>query len=254
MFISSSNGQRTILLFYVDDMIITNDYPSTINQIKSHLQQEFKMKDLGNVHYFLGLEITQTPRGYHLYQQKFVTEYIINRAGTRDSKPARTPLELNVKLNTTDGDPLSNATKYRHLVGSLVYLTITRLDISHAVYVLSQFVTAPHYPHQSILLRALRYICEALCRALFFSASSSLILRGYSDADWAGDTTDHRSTTGYCIFLGDSQISWKSKKHDVISRSSAESEYHVMASTTIEIIWLLRMQSCLIRMHEAHRD
>ncbi|XP_020243092.1 uncharacterized protein LOC109821314 [Asparagus officinalis] len=202
-------------------MIITTDYPATINHIKSHLQREFEVKDLGNLHYFHGLEINQTPCGYYLSQQKFATD-IVNRAGLTDLKLARMPLELNVKLNATNGDPLFDVTKYRHLIGSLFYLTITRPDISHMVHVLSQFVTAPHSSYQLALLRVLRYIRETPSRALFFSASSSLILCSYSDADWASDIIDRQSTIGYCIFLDDSLIYWESKKHDVVSHSNVE--------------------------------
>ena len=93
-----------------------------------------------------------------------------------------------------------------------VYLTISRPDIAYVVRVLSQFVSAPRSTHYAALLRVLRYLRGSLTHSLFFSASSSLELHAYSNADWAGDSTDRKSTTSFCIFLGNSFISWKNKK------------------------------------------
>ena len=106
-----------------------------------------------------------------------------------------------------DGKLLPDPTRYRKIVGALVYLTISRPDIAYAVRVLSQFVSAPRSTHYAALLRVLRYFRGSLTRSLFFSASSSLELQAYSDTDWAGDSSDRRSTTGFCIFLGDSLVS-----------------------------------------------
>uniref|UniRef100_A0A2N9GF20 Reverse transcriptase Ty1/copia-type domain-containing protein n=1 Tax=Fagus sylvatica TaxID=28930 RepID=A0A2N9GF20_FAGSY len=149
-----------------------------------------------------------------------------------------TPLEFNVKLNPTDGEPLSDATLYRQLVGSLIYLTVTRPDLAYAVHLVSQFMSAPRSTHYAAVLRILRYIKGTLFHGLHFSAQSSLELRAYADADWAGDPTDRRSTTGYCFLLGSSLISWRSKKQSVVARSSTEAEYRALADATSELLWL----------------
>jgi hypothetical protein len=126
---------------------------------------------------------------------------------------------------------------YRHLVGSLVYLVVTHLDISY--HILSQFVFAPTSVHYSHLLRVLPYLCGTIIsRWLFFPCSSSLQLQAYSDATWASDPSYRRSVFAYWVFLGGSLITWKTKKHAVVSRSSAEVELRAMASLMAEVTWL----------------
>jgi hypothetical protein len=115
-------------------------------------------------------------------------------------------MELNVHLVATDGEPLEDPTRYHHIVGSLVYLGVTRPDISYSVHILSQFVSAPSQIHYSHLLRVLHYRRGTISRRLFFSRSSSLQLQAYCDATWTIDPSDRRSLSAYCVFLGGSLI------------------------------------------------
>ncbi|XP_056168716.1 secreted RxLR effector protein 161-like [Syzygium oleosum] len=221
-------------------MVITGDDRDHIEHTKRHLQQHFAMKDLGPLRYFLRLEIARSSRSILISQQKYTAD-ILSRAALSDSRTAATPIELNQKFCLDDGEPLSDVTYYWTLVGSLIYLTISRPDIAYAVHVVSQFVAAPRTTHYAAVLRILRYLRGTLSRSLFLPISSALKLRAYSNADWAFNVTDCKSIIVYCIFLGDSLISWCSKKQHIVSRSSTESKYRAMADTTVEIVWLRRL-------------
>ena len=150
---------------------------------------------------------------------------------------AETPMVLNLHLCAPNGEPLDNPTHYRHIVGSLVYLGVTRPDISYSVHILSQFVSAPTQLHYSHLLRVLRYLRGTMSRRLFFPCSSSLQLHAYCDATWASDSFDRCSLSAYCVFLGGSLIAWKTKKQTSVSRSSTEAELRAMALVTAEVTW-----------------
>ena len=196
-----------LLLMYVDDMIITGNDLSGIRELKDFLSQQFEMKDLGHLSYFLGLEIAHSTDELYITQAKYASE-ILSQAGLTNSKTVDTPVELNAHLTPIGGKPLSNPSFYRRLVSSLVYLTVTHPDISYDVYQVSQYLSTPRPTHYAAVLHILRYLKGILFHGLFYSAQSPLILRAFSDADWAGDPTDHRSTTGYWFLLGSSLISW----------------------------------------------
>ncbi|KAF5454772.1 hypothetical protein F2P56_024412 [Juglans regia] len=196
------------------------------------------MKDLGPLAYFLGPEVHTNPSGIFLNQHKY-TQDLITLAGLQDTSSVDTPLEVNTKYRRKEGDLLSDPTMYRQIVGSLNYLTITRLDISFAIQQVSQFMQAPRHLHLAVVCRIIRYLRGSPSRGLFFfPTGTSLRLVAYSDVDWAGCPNTRQSIKGWCMFLGDSLISRKSKKQDRVSKSSTESEYSAMSATCSKILWL----------------
>ena len=218
-------------------MIITGDDLNGIQKLKDFLSQQFEKKNLGHLSYFLGLEITHSIDGLYITQAKYAFD-LLSRAGLTDSKIVDTLVEFNAHLTPSRGKPLSNLSLYRRLVGSLVYLTVTYLDISYVVHQVSQYLSAPRSTHYAVVLRILRYLKDTLFHGLFYSAQSPLVLRAFSDVNRAGDATDRRSTTSYCFLLGSSLSSWRSKKQTIVAHSNTEAEYRVLADTTSELFWL----------------
>lgn len=131
------------------------------------------MSDLGPLRYFLGIEVSSTSDGFYISQEKYIQD-LLARAALSDERTVETPMELNVQRRASDGDPLSDPSHYRHLVGSLIYLAVARPDISYPVHILSQFVSAPTSVHYSHLLRVLRYLRGTISHRLFFPCSSSM--------------------------------------------------------------------------------
>ncbi|KAL5790174.1 hypothetical protein ACOSQ2_005062 [Xanthoceras sorbifolium] len=170
-------------------MIIIGDDFAGIRSLQHFLSQHFEMKDLSTLSYFLGLKVTSSSNGYHLSQVKFASN-LLTKASITDNKTVSTPLEYNVKLTLLDSEPISNATHYRQLVGSLIYLTVTRSDISHVVGMVSKFMHALRFVHYAAILRILRHIKGTLYHGLHYSSRSSLELHAYLNVDWAGDPTD----------------------------------------------------------------
>ncbi|KAJ9707125.1 hypothetical protein PVL29_002217 [Vitis rotundifolia] len=233
----NSLGQCIYLVVYVDDIVISGSDQDGIQKLKQHLFTHFQTKDLGKLKYFLGIEIAQSSSGVVLSQRKYALD-ILEETGMLDCKPVDTPMDPNVKLVPGQGEPLGDPGRYRRLVGKLNYLTITRPDISFPVSVVSQFLQSPCDSHWDAVIRILRYIKSTPGQGVLYENRGHTQVVGYTDADWAGSPTDRRSTLGYCVFIGGNLISWKSKKQDVVARSSAEAEYRAMALATCELIWL----------------
>ena len=144
-------------------------------------------------------------------------------------------MDPNTKLLPNHGEPISDPEQYRRLVGRLNYLTVTRLDISFAVSVVSQFLNFPCEHHWNAVIRILKYIKRSHGKGLLYGSNNHTRVVCYSDVDWAG-SSDRRSTSGYCVSIGGNLISWKSKKQSVVARSSAEAEYRAMASAACELV------------------
>ncbi|XP_071704981.1 uncharacterized mitochondrial protein AtMg00810-like [Rutidosis leptorrhynchoides] len=203
----SPGSSTAYLLLYVDDIILTASSTSLLHTIIGQLSREFSMTYLGSLNYFLGISATRSSTDMFLSQQKYAID-ILQRA-----------------------DMMS-------LAGALQYLTFTRPDISYAVQQICLFMHDPREPHFLALKRILRYIRGTLDYGLQIHVSSTDGLVAYSDANWARCPTTRRSTSSYCVFLGENLLSWSSKRQQVISRSSAETEYRGVANSVAETCWL----------------
>ncbi|GJS20782.1 ribonuclease H-like domain-containing protein [Tanacetum coccineum] len=192
------------LLLYVDDIVLTASSEILLQQIIRSSHQEFAMTDLGSLNYFLGISVTCDSSGLFLSQKKYVVE-ILDWAHIVNCNPNRTPIDTESKLGS-DGDPVFDPTLYRSLAGSPKYLTFTRPNISYVVLQVCLYMHDPREPHFSALKRILRYVRGTLDYRLQLFSSSTIDLVAFSDADWAGCPTTRRSTSGYCVFLGNNLL------------------------------------------------
>lgn len=237
LFFKKSAPGLLVVLVYVDDILVTGDDTGAVMAVITLLQQEFKLKHLGQVSYFLGIEVSCSNSEFHLCQRKHLLE-LLEKTNLLDCKPCSTPMAVNTKLSKYGGKAFSKPRLYRSIVAALQYLTLTRPDIAYCVNKLSQFLKDPSEDHWNSCKRLLRYLKGTVSLSLHFTPSSSSCMEAFSDADYAGCTDDRRSTGGHCVFFGSNLVVWSSKKQDVVSRSSAESEYRALANVTNDVIWL----------------
>ncbi|KAG8489227.1 hypothetical protein CXB51_017298 [Gossypium anomalum] len=208
LFIRQTGSQFMYVLVYVDDIIVTGPDSYGIDQYVKALDENFSLKDLGPLHYFLGIE----------------------------SKASPMPMVTTSRLSDHDGEPTTDEHLFRSIVGALQYVVITRPDIAFSVNKVCQYMHKPLDAHFKAVKQILRYLQGTLDYGLQFTRSSKLLLEVYSNASWGSDTDDRRSISGFCVFLGGNPISWSSRKQQVVSRSTAEAEYRNLANVTAEMI------------------
>ena len=185
----------------------------------------------------MGFEVARSSKGIFLSQRKYALDITTN-TGLLGNKPAAFPIEQNHHLGRANGAMLKDPESYCRLVGRLIYLAVTRPDLAYAVHILSQFLNEPKQEHWDGALRVVRYLKGTLGQGILLHSDSDLSLTGWCDSDWAACPLTRRSLTGWLVFLGQSSISWKTKKQHTVSRSSAEAEYWSMAAITCELKWL----------------
>ncbi|KAJ7279841.1 hypothetical protein O6H91_Y375400 [Diphasiastrum complanatum] len=198
------------------------------------------MVDLGLLKVILGIEVTRSNDFTFICQSKYARS-ILEKFGMKDCKGVETLMEVSVKVSKeSDEASFEDIITYRRLIGSLIYLTITRPDLSFCVGKLSQYMQSPLICHWKSAKRVLRYISATRNFGIVYQGTN-ICLRAYSDLDFAGEKVDRRSTSAFATFLCGGVISWLSKKQDTTSLSSTESEYKAMTTTTKEILWLRRL-------------
>ena len=207
LFIKSNAFSFTALLVYVDDVILAGTSLTEFDELKLALDQTFRIKNLGQLKFFLGIEVARSSKGISLCQRKYCLELLVD-AKLTICKPANTPLDPSSRLHLDGGSAYHDVVAYRRLVGRLLYLTTIRPHIAYATQQLSQFMASPTITHYKAALRVLRYLKRSPDRGLFFPQSSDLQLFGFNDVDWGGCIDTRKSISGYCFFIGKSLVSY----------------------------------------------
>jgi hypothetical protein len=240
VYLRGTGTHRLVVGVYVDDLVITGGNSQDIELFKEEMKATFKMSDLGLLHYYPGLEVTQREDGITICQSAYAAK-ILENAGLSGCNPSDTPMEARLKLSKHNTSPEVDPTKYRSIVGSLRYLVNSRPDLAYAVGYVSRFMERPTTEHLVLVKRVLRYIAGTLHFGCYYQRKKGALLEGYSDSDLAGDVDTRKSTSGILFFLGSSIITWQSQKQKVVTLSSCEAEYIVATTAACQGVWLARL-------------
>ncbi|XP_031102051.1 secreted RxLR effector protein 161-like [Ipomoea triloba] len=216
--------------------------PGATDELVKVMQHEFEMSMIGELTYFLGLQIKQTDEGIFISQEKYAKN-ILTKFGLESAKDARTPISTSTKLFKDENGVSVDSTLYRSMIGSLLYLTASRPDIMFSVGACARYQADPKESHVKAVKRILKYVKGTLNYGIWFSNDTNLSLVGFSDADWAGNADDRKSTLGGCFFIGKNLVSWLSKKQNSISLSTAEAEYIAAGGACTQLLWMRQMLS-----------
>lgn len=228
------------MLIYVDDVLVTGPSDAEIQQLKTYLDQAFTVKDLGATRFIFGIEIARNSTGICSNQRKYILD-ILADLGLEGCKSALTPLPQGIQLTAVGDGLMPNPDKYGQLVGRLLYINLSRPDMSYVVQQLSQFVRMTLVQHWQAALHVVRYLKGYPSDGLLFSANCDLTLTAYCDTD-RGSCVDSRcSLTGFCIFLVKSLLYWRCKKQTTVSTSSVKVKYRALSSTVRKLIWLVNL-------------
>jgi histone deacetylase 1/2 len=233
LFLFQRAGVTTYILIYVDDIIVTSYSDNAISVLLRELNENFAIKDIGELHYFLSIEVKRSSRGLLLTQEKY-------ELGMTKCKSPPTPLSTTDPLSLVDGIPFVRKTVL-NIEALLEVCSISLLLGQIWLFLVNkvcQFFHAPTTAHWTAVKRIMRYVKDKISIGITFQPSTSTLLSAFSDADWARCLDDRRSTGGFAIFIGPNLISWSARKQATISRSSTEAEYKSLANATAEMIWV----------------
>jgi hypothetical protein len=229
-----------IAQIYVDDIVFGGMSDRMIKHFVDQMQSEFEMSLVGELTYFLGLQVKQMEDSIFLSQSKYAKN-IVKKFGMENASHKRTPAPTHLKLSKDEKGTNVDQSLYRSMIGSLLYLTASRPDIAFAVGVCARYQADPKVSHINQVKRILKYVNGTCDYGLLYSHGCDPILSGYCDADWAGSADDRKSTSGGCFFLGNNLISWFSKKQNCVSLSTAEAEYIAAGSSCSQLVWMKQM-------------
>ncbi|GJT00224.1 putative ribonuclease H-like domain-containing protein [Tanacetum coccineum] len=224
LFIKRLKGDILLVQVYVDDIIFSSTKKSLCDEFEQIMHNRFQMSSMGELTFFLGLQVKQKEDGIFISQDKYVGE-ILKKFGFSSLRTASTPMETNKALTKDEDGEDVDVHLYRSMIGSLMYLTSSRPDIMFSVCACSRFQVQPKVSHLNAVKRIFRYLKGQPKLGLWYPKDSPLILEAFSDSDYAGASLDRKSTTGGCQFLGSRLISWQCKKQTMVANSTTEAEY-----------------------------
>ena len=237
LFIKREDGKLIATQVYIDDIIFRSTKNELAHSFSKLMQAEFEMSMIGELTHFLGLQIRQQDSGIFLSQSKYAKNFM-KKFGLESASSVRTPMSPNVKLTIDLLGKSVDSSLYRSMIGSLLYLTASRPDISYSVGVCARYQANPKESHMTSLKRIIKYVKTTADFSVWYNKDTNNVLVGYSDTDWAGNVDDRKSTSWGCNNL----VSWMSKRQNSISLSTIEVEYIAAGSCCIQ---LLSMQKLL---------
>ncbi|GJY15503.1 retrovirus-related pol polyprotein from transposon TNT 1-94, partial [Tanacetum coccineum] len=221
---------------YVDDIIFGSTNPDFSKRIANLMKRNFEMSMIGELKFFLGLQVHQSPRGIFISQSQYAIE-LLKKHGLDECVSMSTPMATERLDADLQGTP-TNQTTYRRMIGGLMYLTTSRPDIAYATFVCAHYQARPMVKHLKEVKRIFRYLRQSYNMGLWYPKDSEYELIAYSDADHAGCKDDYKSTSGGLQFLGEKLVSWSSKKQDCTAMSTVEAEYVSLSACCAQVIWM----------------
>ncbi|GKA25222.1 retrovirus-related pol polyprotein from transposon TNT 1-94 [Tanacetum coccineum] len=238
LFIRRQGKDILLVQIYVDDIIFASTTPELCDQFSKIMCSKFKMSMMGKISFFfLGLQISQSPKGIFLNQSKYALESL-KKYGMESSDPVDTPMVEKSKLDEDTQGKAVDPTHYRGMIGTLMYLTASRPDLTFDVCMCARYQAKPTEKHLHAVKRIFKYLRGTINRGLWYPKDSSIALTAYADADHAGCQDTRRSTSGCMQLLGDKLVSWSSKRQKSAAISSTEAEYIAMSGCCAQILWM----------------
>jgi hypothetical protein len=219
LYIKTEDNDFLIVLVCVDDIIFGCNKDSLVQWLASTMESEFEMSMIGELSFFLGLQITQRSEGMFISQEKYLRE-MLKRFQMEDSKPVGTPMVTGCKLSKDDDSLDVDQSSYRSMIGSLLYITTSHPEIMHVARMVGRYQSAPKQSHLLAVKRIFKYLKKTMNYGLWYPKNQNLQLSVYSDVDWANCMDERKITSGGAFFLGDSLVGWLSKKQGSISLST----------------------------------
>ncbi|KAD5802663.1 hypothetical protein E3N88_14023 [Mikania micrantha] len=237
LFVRKDKDDLILVQIYVDDIIFGSTCSALCKEFEGVMKKKFEMSAMGEMTFFLGLQVKQDPKGVLINQGKYVTD-ILTKFKMMDSKPASTPMAARPILTSDSEGEEVDQHLYRSMIGSLMCLTASRPDIMFSVCQCARYQANPKASHLIAVKRIFRYLVGKPKLGLWYPKNSEFQLFAYSDSDFGGCNLDTKSTTGGCQYLGDRLVSWQCKKQTTVSTSTAEAEYVTASSCCSQVIWM----------------